>query len=86
MAKIHVKGGSPLKLEFEDDKGESRKVRLERVNKKDEPPFEYHVIDDISKERLQTFRGPRNNFFMETNPNEKWCEISYKGTKPSATV
>ncbi len=33
MAKIHVKGGSPLRLEFENDEGFTLKVHLEAEGK-----------------------------------------------------
>lgn len=75
MAKIHVRGGSPLRLEFEDDAGKTLDVRLDKASK-----GEYWVMtkDSNGKERkLQTHKEAGKNIFTETNPDEETCEISY---------
>lgn len=80
MAKIHVRGGSPLRLEFEDDAGTTLKVHLE-----DKGQGEYFVIDDATNKRLQAFGDEGKNVFRETNPTKTSCEIGYKG-KAKTTV
>ena len=72
MAKIHIKGGSPLRLEFEDDKGTTLKVHLEDASK-----GEYWVINEATNKKIQTHQDGGKNIFRETNPTTKTCEISY---------
>ena len=74
MAKIHVRGGSPLRLEFENDEGKTLKVHLEEVSKgKDE----YWVINEATGKKIQTHQEGGQNIFRETNPHKHTCEISY---------
>ena len=91
MAKIHIKGGSPLRLEFETDSGELLAVRLEprKPNEDDNgnivadpleskrPKREYWVINEATNKKLQTHQEDGQNIFRETNPDKKTCEISY---------
>ena len=79
MAKIHVRGGSPLRLEFEDDNGNPLAVQLEA---KGSGKGEYFVINDATKDRIQTYQDGNKNIFRETNPNSKSCEVSYMEKKP----
>ena len=80
MAKIHVRGGSPLRLEFEDDGGTTLNVHLDPKGK-----GEYFVIDDSTNKKLMAFGDKGKNMFRETNPTKKSCEIGYKG-KAKITV
>ena len=68
MAKIHVRGGSPLRLEFEDDDGDSLKVHLKPKGSTDE----YFVIETATNKKLQAF-GP----FKATQPNQQSCILDY---------
>lgn len=79
MAKIHVRGGSPLTLEFEDDNGKPLAVHLKA---KGSGTGEYFVINDVGNNRIQTYQDGNKNIFRETNPNTKSCEVSYMEKKP----
>jgi hypothetical protein len=82
MAKIHIKGGSPLRLEFEDDDENTLAVSL-----KPKGQGEYFVIDEATGKNLQAFPGKDGKVFKETNPNNTSCEVEYKGIAPApATV
>lgn len=72
MAKIHVKGGSPLRLAFENDEGLTLKVHLEEKGKD-----EYWVINEATGKRLQTHQEGDQNIFRVTNPHKHTCEVSY---------
>lgn len=72
MAKIHVRGGSPLRLEFEDDAGKTLSVRLDAASK-----GEYWVVNEATGKKLQTHQEAGKNVFRETNPDKTTCEISY---------
>lgn len=78
MARIHVRGGSPLRLEFEDDDGSTLDVRLDVKGQ-----GEYFVIDKATNNKLHAFRGQGKNVFKGTNPTETSCEIAYEGKAPA---
>lgn len=82
MAKIHVRGGSPLTLEFEDDNGNPLAVHLDA---KGSGKGEYYVINDDTDDRIQTYQDGNKNIFRETNPNTESCEVSYMEKKPDPT-
>ncbi len=82
MAKIHVRGGSPLTLEFEDDNGNPLAVHLDA---KGSGKGEYYVINDDTNDRIQTYQDGNKNIFRETNPNTESCEVSYMEKKPDPT-
>ncbi|MEE8361849.1 MAG: hypothetical protein V3R71_06810 [Gemmatimonadales bacterium] len=81
MAKIHVRGGSPLKLEFTDDKNNPHPNTLELRK----TGHQYFVYDTDTKKNLMAV-GP----FTATNPSRQHCEIEYEvrdpAGKPEATV
>jgi hypothetical protein len=72
MAKIHVRGGSPLRLEFEDDAGTTLEVEL-----KEKGGGEYFVIDKATNDKLKTHRDAGKSMFRQTNPSTTSCEIGY---------
>ena len=77
MARIHVRGGSPLRLKFEDDDGSTLDVRLDVKGQ-----GEYFVIDEATNKKLQVFGDPGKPLFTEKNTPTS-CEISYKGRAPA---
>ena len=72
MAKIHVRGGSPLRLEFEKDDGNSHEVHLEAKGN----TGEYFVIDSTTNKKLLAF-GP-----FTASPGPQSCEVDYKAKAP----
>ena len=72
MAKIHVRGGSPLRLKFEKDDGNALEVHLEAKGGTDE----YFVIDTATNKRLLAF-GP-----FTVTPGPQSCEVDYKARAP----
>ena len=81
MAKIHVRGGSPLILAFEDDDKKPLDVRLEPKG----PKGEYWVMNEATNppRKLQTYQQGNENIFRETNPDKKSCEVSYLEKEPN---
>ena len=73
MAKIHVRGGSPLELRFVDDDGKTLAVHL-----KPKGTGEYRVINDADGKKLQAVGDHGKDIFTETNPTPQTCEIDYK--------
>ncbi len=74
MAKIHVRGGSPLTLKFEDDDKNILAVRLEPKNSKGE----YWVINEADDKKVKAVGTAGKNIFRETNPTLNTCEIGYE--------
>jgi len=80
MAKIHVRGGSPLRLAFEDDERKPLAVRLEPIG----PTGEYWVMNEATNpaKKLQTYQQGNENIFREANPDKKSCEVMYLEKEP----
>ena len=74
MAKIHVRGGSPLRLEFTDDADKPHPNPVE-LRKEDN---QYFVHDMTTKKHLMVV-GP----FTTTNFGQQHCEIWYKTKDPA---
>lgn len=72
MAKIHVRGGSPLTLEFTDNQNNPnpKELQLKKAGNR------YFVVDKDDK-KLMAF-GP-----FTTTPGQKGCEIGYGTTAPT---
>lgn len=74
MAKIHVRGGSPLELRFVDDEGKTLAVRLQPKGKSKT----YRVINKADGKPLKAVGPKGKNVFREANPTLKTCEIGYQ--------
>ena len=82
MAKIHVRGGSPLTLVFTDD-GDTPNPTVLQLEAKRQGSPEYYVIEtmpDGSRKKLKA-AGP----FTATNPNPQTCTIKYSDRVPAAS-
>ncbi len=81
MAKIHVRGGSPLRLRFEDDSRDTLAVRLEPIGS----TGEYWVI--TSGERLEAIgqppAQPDRDVFTSDGPDYQTCVITYLSKAPA---
>lgn len=74
MAKIHVRGGSPLKLAFTNDKDIPHPNPLELRKAGNQ----YFVHDMITDKDLMAF-GP----LTPSNPSQQHCEIKYESKAPA---
>ncbi len=81
MGKIHIKGGSPLRLKFEGDSRDTLAVRLEPIGS----TGEYWVI--TNGERLEAVgeppAKPTKNVFTPRCPTHQTCEIDYNARAPA---
>ena len=73
MAKIHIKGGSPLRLRFEDDDGATLKnVRLDG-------PGGWYFVDDEHGNRLECKpRKGGGNCFDVTRSDKERIDLEYE--------
>ena len=75
MGKIHIKGGSPLKLRFEDADGNILKgLKLEGKG-----PW-YYVDND--GDRIQANRRPKGNCFKVDQDDRDRMDIQYDSEEP----
>jgi len=74
MAKIHIRGGSPLSLTFED-LGQELEVQL---IEKPGAGHEYNVKEVKSQKLLDTKPGAGNYVFRTSGPDKKTVVVDYK--------
>ncbi len=82
MGKIHIRGGSPLRLKFEgEDSRDTLAVRLEPIGS----TGEYWVM--TSGEKLEAIgrppAEPDRHVFTPRCPTHQTCEIDYNARAPA---
>ena len=74
MAKIHIRGGSPLRLRFEDNEGKDLEVKLVQ-----RPSGYVYEVEDISTGKLlNTEPGRGGSVFRTTGPDKNTVIVDFK--------